>query len=337
MKKAKPSEITNENLYDGLIRAFTGGNIGMFSNHISKIWNDNVFISGTIHERQNAIDHIKRLVCQNNMVIDYAKTLYKPEFPDHIKKEITSFTNKPLPHFFKYAKDKTNEQISSVNQSFVNKLDSLIPNPRINCKYIKDHKPYKLDKPDYTLLMNNPDIDVKICKSDNGRLIEGTNPVVLAYIEKAKQFYGKVDAAMSQIVPRLALSQSETRQRALYQQIITDVKTTLSQYGYSEFDIADILTKYLYKIKDSKHKDLLWTCYGDILLDNLLNHKKRSTKDINCIDCGKWFEIKTKDNQTCRCPECSVIHNKNLRKEQNRRAYLQKKISVGHKDNLKIT
>ena len=78
MKKAKPSEITNENLYDGLIRAFTGGNIGMFSNHISKIWNDNVFISGTIHERQNAIDHIKRLVCQNNMVIDYAKTLYKP-------------------------------------------------------------------------------------------------------------------------------------------------------------------------------------------------------------------------------------------------------------------
>ena len=107
MKKAKAEIITDENIYNGLIRAFTGGNIGMFSNHISKIWNDEVFVSGVITEKLKAMDHIKRLVAETNYTIDYAKTLYKPEFPDNIKKEITSFTNNPLPHFFKYAKDKT--------------------------------------------------------------------------------------------------------------------------------------------------------------------------------------------------------------------------------------
>lgn len=70
MKKAKPSLINNENIYNGLIRAFTGGNIGIFSNNISKIWNDDVFIYGNEEEKQSALDNIKRLVCQNNMVID---------------------------------------------------------------------------------------------------------------------------------------------------------------------------------------------------------------------------------------------------------------------------
>ena len=126
MKKAKPSLINNENIYKGLIRAFTGGNIGIFSNNISKIWNDDIFIYGDKKEKQSALDNIKRLVCQNNMVIDYAKTLYKPEFPNQVKQQITSFTNNFLPYFFKYAKDKTEEQIVPINNSFVNKLNSLI-------------------------------------------------------------------------------------------------------------------------------------------------------------------------------------------------------------------
>lgn len=325
MKIAKPSVLNNENIYNGLIRAFTGGNIGIFSNNISKIWNDNIFKSGSDEDKRNALDSIKRLVCQNNMVIDYAKTLYKPEFPEQVKQEITSFTNKPLPYFFKYAKDKNDEQIVSINNSFVNKLNVLIPNPRISCKYIKNNKPQKLSKPDYKLLMSNPDIDIKICKSDNGRLIEGTNPVVLKYTEKAKQFFGKIDAAISQTVPRNALIESETRQRAIYQLTVLDVKNELSQTGYSDKEIADVLVKYLYGIKDSKYKDLLWTCYGNILYENLLKHKNHITKSIQCIDCGEWFEIKTKDNQTCRCSKCNKVHNKILRKEQNKRAYLKRK------------
>ena len=325
MKKAKPSLINNDNIYNGLIRAFTGGNIGIFSNNISKIWNDDVFISGTDKEKLQALDNIKCLVSQNNYVIDYAKTLYKPEFPQQIKQQITSFTNNLLPYFFKYAKDKTDEQTVSINNSFVNKLNFLIPNPRISCKYTKNHNSKKLSKPDYKLLMSNPDIEIQICKSDNGRLIEGTNPVILNYIEKAKLYFGKVDTMDLQTIPRDALLQTETRQKAKYQTTINNITNELSQFGYSDKEVADILVKYLYGIKDSKYKDLLWTCYGNILYENLLKHKKQTTKAVQCIDCGDWFEIKTKDNQTRRCIKCNEVHNRILKKGQNKRAYLKRK------------
>lgn len=70
MRKAEPTQLNNKNIYAGLNAAFTGGNIGIYSNNISKIWNDDIFISGTDSEKMEAIDCVKRLCCQNNFVID---------------------------------------------------------------------------------------------------------------------------------------------------------------------------------------------------------------------------------------------------------------------------
>lgn len=70
MKKALPMKLNNQTIYDGLIAAFTGVNIGQYSNNISKIWNSETFISGTEQEKQHALDCIKRLCCQNNFLID---------------------------------------------------------------------------------------------------------------------------------------------------------------------------------------------------------------------------------------------------------------------------
>lgn len=70
MRKAEPTQLNNKNIYAGLNAAFTGGNIGIYSNNISKIWNDDVFVTGTDEEKQDAIECVKRLCCQNNFVID---------------------------------------------------------------------------------------------------------------------------------------------------------------------------------------------------------------------------------------------------------------------------
>lgn len=321
-KKALPQILNNENLYNGLNASFTGGNIGQYSNNISKIWNSEVFISGSHNDKMAAINIIKLLCMENNYTIDYAKTLYMPERPVEIHKKIISFTQNKLPHFFKYAKDKEKNQVENVNESFINKLEKIIPNPRVNCKYLNDSDKYEwVDKPDYRLLMNNPDIEVKIVKSNTGILIEETNPVILKYIEKAKM-YGK---QMSNIVfdvsnsPRKALYESQIRTNLLYNKIINLVKFELSQFGYSEIEVADILVKYLYDIKQSKHKDLLWTCYGDIIYNNLIQHKKRLTKDIECIDCGEWFEVRLKDNNTCRCKACREKYMRKYYRENKRK------------------
>lgn len=60
MKKAKPEIINNKSIYKGLKAAYTGGNIGMFSNNITKIWNS---------ENIN-LEAIKLLCMENNFVID---------------------------------------------------------------------------------------------------------------------------------------------------------------------------------------------------------------------------------------------------------------------------
>lgn len=62
LRKAKPSIITNEVLYNGMIAAYTGGNIGIVSNNISKIWN-----SGDITNAE--LDAVKWLCYINNQVI----------------------------------------------------------------------------------------------------------------------------------------------------------------------------------------------------------------------------------------------------------------------------
>lgn len=316
MKKAIPSVLNNENIYNSLILAFTSAPIGVFSNNISKIWCNEVFINGTDEEQQKALECIKRLCCQNNMIIDYAKTLYKPEFPKDIQREIQCFTKLKLPYFFKYAKDKLEYQVADINNCLVNNFLSHISSPRISCKYIKDNGQYgRLEKPNYKLLMTNPDINVDIVVSDTGRLIQGTNPVVLKYIEKAKEYWKKINATSTQNMqncPRNALTKTQVRQQYLYNQTVKEVKQELSTFGYSDVEIADILVKYLYGIKESKYKDLLWTCYGEYLYANLLKYRKQYLKEVQCIDCGEWFTVSIRDTKTCRCSRC----NQDRKREQ---------------------
>ena len=317
MKKALPSQISNERIYQSLVLAFTSAPIGLFSNNISKGWHSDKIVNGTYEEQCHIIDCIKRLCCQSNYCIDYAKTLYKPEFPLRIKEDIQEFTKQLLPHYFVYAKDKCEDQVKVPNDSFVNKLHDLIPNPRIRCKYmVSTGKQKALAKPDYKLLMSNPDLK-----------IDKDNVIVDVYNKKAALYGYKISAisnnrADTGHVPREVLYKSQVRQDVFYGKVIAEVKEDLSECGYSDFEIADVLVKYLYDIKDSKNKDLLWACYGEILYENLKEKVKPPTKEIQCVDCGEWFEVGKFDSATCRCESCQKEQsriNARLRKRRQRR------------------
>lgn len=316
MRKANPIKLTNQTIYDGLNAAFIGGNIGIYSNDISKIWNSDVFISGSKSEKEDAINIIKILCMENNFVIDYAKTLYKPERPKEIHDKIKEFVKENVPHFFLYAKDKENYQVSERNDSFVNKLEDLIVNPRINMRNLK------LDKIDYTLLMNNPDIECKVGFLNNGRLDEkNTNPLIVKYLELSKECYYKIDFTDNSYSSN---SSSKARQDMKFNKIVKEIKSELLRFGYNKQEIVDILIKFLYGIKSNKHKMLLWNCYGDIIYQNLSSHIQPKTKSIQCIDCGEWFDISINDKKSCRCEDCKNERNKALKKERNRRYYLKK-------------
>lgn len=318
MKKAEPRPLNNAAIYDGLHAAFVGGNIGIYSNNISKIWNSEVFVNGTHEEQCDAIDVIRLLCMENNFVIDFAKTLYKPTRPDEIDEKINEFTKDPLPHFFKYAKDKRDSQVLGSNESFVNKLEAIIPNPRINCRKLG------LDEIDYTLMMKNPDIEFDVAFTDKGKIIkEETDPVIVKYCEFNKEYYLALDSMLCS--DKDNSSDSYLRTVAKHRKIFSDVRYALSLYGYNNYDVVDILVKFLYGIKKSNNKTALWLCYGDIILENLESHLRPQTKDIQCVDCGLWFEVGIYDSKTCRCPGCHDEYRREYKriKERERRNRLR--------------
>lgn len=271
MRKAEPAELNKKTIYAGLHAAFTGGNIGVYSNHISKIWNHDVFLSGTDQEKQDAIDCVKRLCCQNNFVIDFAKTLYKPEFPDEIHKQISVYTNAKLPAFFEYAKDKEKSQVQKRNKSFVNQIYDRIPNQPVNTREMD------LEDIDYRKMMGNQKI---VCSREVSDL----------YNERNRQYRYLINR------------KEEYRDNLRY--IACKLREEFRQFGYSEETIADMLVEYLYG-KEKRYKQLLWFCYGQYIVRHLeKNIGLPKTKWIQCCDCGEWIETAIKDNRTHRCPLC---------------------------------
>lgn len=65
MKKAAPVHIDGAAIFNGLQAAYSGGNIGVISNNISKIWSATDFQE----HREEYIKCIKWLVMENNFVI----------------------------------------------------------------------------------------------------------------------------------------------------------------------------------------------------------------------------------------------------------------------------
>src|SRR5699024_10923517 len=97
LQKAKGGLLSWESMYEGMIHAYTGGNIGPISNNITKVWNSN-------NIGQEQLNVVSWLTFYNNAVIDYAKTLWLPEPPKQVAKVIQSYTKAKVPDFFQYAK-----------------------------------------------------------------------------------------------------------------------------------------------------------------------------------------------------------------------------------------
>jgi len=292
MRKAAPQLLSAKSIYDGLIAAFTGGNIGLYSNNISKIWNSDVFINGSVEEKNAAIDIVKILCMENNFCIDMAKTLYMPTRPRKMNKEILSFTRSKLPLFFKYAKDKTDDQVEEFLPTTVNRLGKLIKNPRLNFKQLK------IEKPDYRLLMNNPYINID-------------DKVIETYNSKNQTYHFKINM------------KDENVDNLGY--ISHEIKAALSETGYSDIELCDMLIKYLYE-KESKSKEALWFCYGNVIVDNMeFNLKPKKTKFIQCIDCGKWVEVDSQNTTACRCDECQKNYRKRYKAINERERRMKKR------------
>lgn len=281
-KQAKPVILNPENMWTSLNIAFSNGKIGLYSNSISKIWNSEVFSSGTIEEKQEALDTIKRLCMESNFSIDCAKTLYFPERQKFFEPIVAKYTNVKLPAFFEYAKDKKPHQVQERNKSFVNMIYDKIPNIRLDFRGIKG-----VDKFNHKMLMSDSVTDIP-------------DEVIALYEENNSLYKYKINQK-DEYNPNLRFIALEVRQK-------------FNDIGYSDIDVTNMLVKHIYG-KKLRNKQLLWFCYGEYIYENILNNLKlegKPMRTIQCIDCGEYFDVPNTLNshRTCRCNMCQKEYRK---------------------------
>lgn len=268
LKKAKDDFISNDTLYQGMIDAYSGGNIGEVSNSICKIWNN-----GEIGEDE--LRAINYLTLWNNVVIDYAKTLWKPDKSEEMELFLKQYTRKKLPFFFKYIadKNKTEDKLEKANNSVVNRLTYLVENPdatftATNCGEF-----------DYTKMLNNKEIK--------------TNSIIAKKTINTFKYWN--------MNKKYILNEDDKGHKNFKNEFIR--RKTVS-WIQDEDEVLDILIKYYYHDIDSDNKRTLWEIFGETIIERL-NKELPSNSEV-CDVCGKRF-VKENPKSTGCSNECKKI------------------------------
>ena len=260
MKKAKGGQLNSFTLFQGMIKAYTSGNIGPYSNNITKNWNN-----GLVDEQ--AINVIKWLCMENNFCIDCAKTLYMPIRPKHIDEIIKFYTKVKVPNFFIYAKDKESHQVESPNNSTMNRIAASIPDPKI--KFSKS-----ISKFDYRMLMN---LDYDFSISPESSIIKAYD-----YWNARQNLFNEEDSNQK--------DQDLFKYKQIREKIINETQKDVDY-------IVNTLIAVLYTTRKASAKKTLWACFGDVILENL--KKNLNGKGKICQICGKRFEPKRITQNYC--------------------------------------
>lgn len=314
MKKANEEIITSKSIYNGLRLAFTGGNIGVISNDITKIWNQDKIT-------EEELKAVRWLCMETNFTIDYAKTLFKPERPKEVDEVLKKFHKMGLPYFFYYAKDKELCQVDEINNSTLNRIVKEIKDIKLMFNVLKP-----MDNIDYRLLLKD--------KRD-----EYFNEEINNIYNDFNKKYGD----------NLNIDKDDMNKNNMIA-VCNELKKEFYRIEKDDEKIINSLIKHLYEKNGTRKKNLLWSTYGKQLYNNLKNNIGEKTevcmkcgrrvekgklvnnkcdkcrkeeiknlggkKKVTCIDCGKEFEVDARNMKKIRCDECQKIYRKEYDKNR---------------------
>jgi len=269
-------------IYLDMNNIYNGLNAAYSGGNIGEISNSITKIWNREHIGEDELKAIKILCAMNNFVIDYAKTLYKPKYTEEIEIIMKKYSKPKLPHFFIYAKDKKLDQVEKATNNLVDSFYKEIKSPtlRFNIK--------NFGKLIHSNLMNNKNIKID-------------EQVIKKYDKLNKEYHFKI----------------EQKNKSNIGKIILDIKNELMQFGYSDIEITDMLIKYLFIDKKTPNKEILWQCFGDVLVSNLKNNIPLGS--VQCQNCGKRFMPTGRNHNYCNiCSEIIKKENARLRKRKQR-------------------
>ncbi|MEO2601073.1 hypothetical protein [Clostridium butyricum] len=301
MGKADAELITTQNIINSLKSAFKYGNIGMYSNKITNIWNSEDF-------DEKAMNLIKLLTAENNYSIDSAKTLEMVDLDDDEKtmyKDLLKQANGKMPYFFQFAKDKDKNSVKYRTNSTVNRL----------CKNIEDNvvDNYKYD---FSKLGK---FNARYLVSDKWNSINTKSDLSKSIIEKFKE----VDNTKNKLFIKAKNNQQELDKVApsVYSIAKEELNKFIKDLNITYKEVSNILIKYYFSDEKTSKKTLLINLFGEYILSNL--EENLNDKDFGfCEVCGERFDKNNiKNTSQIYCKECQKNIEKEKKKLRNKRYY----------------
>lgn len=273
MKKAEPSEVNKQNIFDCLMRSFKNEKIGDISNALTKHLNMAYKVDP---------DFVRIMTAYNNFCIDNPKSQYMPSLGKY-QDMYCEWMERENPYFFKYAKGKESDKCCTnavINErSNVNRISKYIEkNTRSNKNNIwRESINGKEFDPKHFM-----DFDIKVDRSSETykKLLDEMILLKANDNEKFREkIRKKVDASNDD--KKLGYDVYYFYCNSKIQNIIKEHYSIAERIGYRR-KAATYLVDIEYFQEENKEssKDILWNCFGDILYENLLYNLKQKPDEL---------------------------------------------------------
>lgn len=245
---ADKPQITKEAIYKALVASMDNSNIGDISNAMTKNYN-NAQIDDTFN---------KVMCCYNNLTIDFPKTQQNISLGEY-EETYNELINQKPPYFFQYAKDKKRDNCKKISDSNCDRICAYIRKETANKKY----KWKSDDKFNVAMLLDNR-IKVDIKSEEYNDL----KNLMFDLKRKERSLTFRINNEIEQLDKSDAMREKISKYDVFY--TMCD-KMILCIFDGDRKRATAYLTdfEYLQRENCDSGKNILWNCYGDIILENI--------------------------------------------------------------------
>ena len=245
---AEKSPVTEDTIYKALVASMDNSNIGDISNALTKNYNNS--------DTDDTFNKV--MSCYNNLTIDFPKTQRNISLGEYAGKYRQLVKEKP-PYFFIYAKDKKRKNCNPISDSNCDRICVYLYGETNNKRY-----KWKSDKTFDAGVLCNKEIKVDI----KSRQYADLSNLMFDLKRREQSLIFWIDKEVEQLDKSDAVREKISKYEVFYD--LCD-KMILKIFDGNRILAAEYLIdfEYLQRENCNSGKNILWNCYGDIILENI--------------------------------------------------------------------
>lgn len=250
---ADKTQITGDTIYKALVSSMENSNIGDISNAMTKNYNN-----------ENTDETFNKVMCCfNNLTIDFPKTQKNISLGSYEEK-YNQLLGEKAPYFFHYAKGKDRKNCKKSSNSNCDRICQYIHKQTGNKEYEWKNK----TQFDPSILFNQK-INVDIKNPQYKKLEE----LMFKLKQKEQLMAANIDSVIKNLSKSEGIQEKISRYVVFYDMC---EKMILSIFPGERHVAAEYLLdfEYLQRDNESYGKNILWNCFGDLILGNIYDNLK---------------------------------------------------------------